>query len=66
MLPGCHATATEFRLRSPQRFAASFARWTVERELMVVEGIEISFLKAGDSLVLCQRVGEALLELEFG
>jgi hypothetical protein len=33
---------------------------------MVVDGIAISFLKASDSLVLCQRVGEALLEIVLG
>jgi hypothetical protein len=33
---------------------------------MVVEGIEVSFLKTGDSLVLCQRIGEALLQIVFG
>jgi hypothetical protein len=33
---------------------------------MVKDGIGISFPKAGDSFVLCQRVVEALLQIVFG
>lgn len=43
-----------------------FTGRTIERDFMVVDGIGIGFLKAGDFLVLCQKVGKLLFQVVFG
>jgi hypothetical protein len=61
-----HATAAEFGSRSAQRLAAAFTGRTVEREFMVVDGIGIGFLRAGDLLVFRQKADELLSQVAFG